>query len=216
MLQQGNHESTKAYLHGAQDILECIHHTNNMTSILAIGTNHAKILMGLKDGKLCNKLAKSKAKKWINMVQVLQDVADMAVNFKRSWGYSLLTFKVNQTSSCKNHPSGNLYRSTKPPVRELKQSSLKTDRLKCWHCYGNDLKKDCPTAPQQSSSLQPNSHFSKDFNKSPHKKNFRIGNHKSIRLPYLLKMTASVISFISSFQNSRIWWLKMLMTHQVD
>ena len=29
-LQQGNDESTEAYLHRAQDILECIHHTNDM------------------------------------------------------------------------------------------------------------------------------------------------------------------------------------------
>ena len=55
-----------------------------MSSITAIGTSHAKILTGIRDSRLCNKLAKSKAKKWINMVQVLQDVADMAVNFERS------------------------------------------------------------------------------------------------------------------------------------
>ena len=70
-LQQGNDESTEAHLYRVQDILECIHHTNNMTSISAIGTNHAKILTGLKDGRLCQK--------WINMVQVLQDIADMVV-----------------------------------------------------------------------------------------------------------------------------------------
>ena len=63
---------------------EHIHHTNDMTSISAIGTNHAKILTGLKDSRLHNKLAESKAKKWINMGQVLQDIADMAVNFERS------------------------------------------------------------------------------------------------------------------------------------
>ena len=66
-LQQGNNESTEAFLHRAQDILECIHHTNNMSSITAIGMNHTKILTGLKDGRLHNKLAKSKAKKWTNM-----------------------------------------------------------------------------------------------------------------------------------------------------
>ena len=32
-LQQGTNESTEAYLHRAQDILECIHHTNDMSSI---------------------------------------------------------------------------------------------------------------------------------------------------------------------------------------
>ena len=48
-LQQGMHESTDDYLHRAQDILKHIHHTNNMSSITAIGTNHTKILTGLKD-----------------------------------------------------------------------------------------------------------------------------------------------------------------------
>ena len=42
MLQQGTDESTEAYLHRVQDIVECIHHTNDMSSISAIGTNHAK------------------------------------------------------------------------------------------------------------------------------------------------------------------------------
>ena len=46
-LHQGSDESTSAYLHRAQDILECIHNTCDMTSIPAIGTNHAKILTGL-------------------------------------------------------------------------------------------------------------------------------------------------------------------------
>ena len=88
-LQQGNDESTEAYLHRMQDILEHIHHTKDMISISAIGTNHAKILTGLKDGRLHNKLAETKAKKWTNMTQVLQEVTDMAVNFERSQGYSL-------------------------------------------------------------------------------------------------------------------------------
>ena len=41
-LQQGSNECTEAYLHRVQDILECIHHTNDMSSIAAIGTNHVK------------------------------------------------------------------------------------------------------------------------------------------------------------------------------
>ena len=65
--QQGTDESTEAYLNRAQDILEHIHHTNNMSSITAIGTNHTTILTGLKDKKLCNNLVESKAKKWTNM-----------------------------------------------------------------------------------------------------------------------------------------------------
>ena len=48
-LQQGPDEPTEAYLQRAQDILKCIHHTNNMSKIIAIGTNHAKILTSLKD-----------------------------------------------------------------------------------------------------------------------------------------------------------------------
>ena len=32
-LQQGNDEYAEAYLHREQDILECIHHTNDMSSI---------------------------------------------------------------------------------------------------------------------------------------------------------------------------------------
>ena len=67
-----------------QDILKCIHHTSGMTSISAICTNHAKILTGLKDSRLWNKLAESKAKKWTTMSQVIQDVADMAIDFERS------------------------------------------------------------------------------------------------------------------------------------
>ena len=80
-LHQGSNESTSAYLHRVQDILEHIHHTSDMTSIPAIGTNHVKILTGLKDSRLRNKSAKSKANKWTTMSQVLQDVADMAVDF---------------------------------------------------------------------------------------------------------------------------------------
>ena len=41
-LQQGSNKSTEAYLHRAQDILQHIHHTSDMSSITAIGTNHAK------------------------------------------------------------------------------------------------------------------------------------------------------------------------------
>ena len=39
-LHQGSDGSTIVYLHRAQDILECIHHTSNMSSITAINTNH--------------------------------------------------------------------------------------------------------------------------------------------------------------------------------
>ena len=113
-LHQGNDKSTEAYLHRAQDILEGIYYTNDMSSITAIGMNHAKILTGLKDNRLCNKLAKSKAKKWINMAQVLQDVDNMAIDFERSCGYSLPTFNVQYISTSN---SSNSYRSSKPPSK---------------------------------------------------------------------------------------------------
>ena len=58
-LQKCTDESTKAYFYRVQGILECIFHTNDMSSVTAIGTNHTKILTGLKDGKLHNKLAES-------------------------------------------------------------------------------------------------------------------------------------------------------------
>ena len=78
-----------------------------MSLVTAVGTNHAKTLTGLKDWKLCNKLTESKAKMWTNMAQVLHDVAEMAVNFERSRGYSLLSFDVNHTSVYSNHNSNN-------------------------------------------------------------------------------------------------------------
>ena len=117
-LHQGSNESTSAYLHRAQHILECIHNTCDMTSILAIGANHAKILTGLQDSRLCNKLTESKAKKWITMSQVLQDVADMAVDFKRSCGYSHPTFKVQYISPTNSSSS---FRSNKPSTRNVHQ-----------------------------------------------------------------------------------------------
>ena len=85
-----------------------------MSSITAISTNHAKILTGLKDSQLWNKLAESKAKKWTTMAQVLQDVADMAIDFERSHGYSLPTFNVQYVSSV--NPSSS-YRSNKPSTK---------------------------------------------------------------------------------------------------
>ena len=120
-------ESTETYLHRAQDILECIHHTNDISSITAIGTNHAKILTGLRDSRLCNKLAESKAKKWINMAWVLQDVTDMAIDFERSQGYSLPTPDVNHITSSNNYSSVNSHRSTKPPTKGIQQPSVKPD-----------------------------------------------------------------------------------------
>ena len=67
------------------------------------------------------KLAESKAKMWTNMVQVLQDIADMAVNFKRSRGYSLPSFEVNHTLSYNNCNASQLYRSSMLSTKETQQ-----------------------------------------------------------------------------------------------
>ena len=115
-LHQGSNESTSTYLHRAQDIIECNHHASDMTSISAFGTNHAKSLTTLRDSRLCNKLAKSKAKKWTTLSQVLQDVADMAIDFERSHGYSLPTFKVHYVSSSDSSSS---YRSNRPITKSI-------------------------------------------------------------------------------------------------
>ena len=119
-LQQGSNESTIVYLHSAQDILEHINNTSDMSSFTAIGTNHAKNLTGLKDSRLHNKLAESKAKKGTAMAQVLQDVADMAIDFKRSYGYSLPMFDVQNISTANSSSS---YRSNNPPTKSIQQSS---------------------------------------------------------------------------------------------
>ena len=135
-----------------------------MSSITAIGTKHTIILIGLKDGKLCNKLAESKAKKWTNMVQVLQDITEMAVNFERSRGYSLPSFEVNHTSAYSNHNSNNSQHnmSSKLPTKETQQPILRLEKLESWHCQGDHLKKDCPTVPNQSKSLHSKSQINKD------------------------------------------------------
>ena len=148
-LQQGNDESTETYLHRAHDILEHIHNTNDMFSITAIGMNHAKIFTGLKDSRLCNKLAESKAKRWVNMAQVPQDITDMAVNFERSCGYSLPTFNMQHVSTSN---SINSYRSSKPPTKIVQQPSARKDKPKCWHCQGDHLKKGLSHRPSARSS----------------------------------------------------------------
>ena len=137
-LHQGSDESTSAYLHSVQDILEHIHITRAMTSIPAIGTNHAKMLTGLRDSRLHNKLARYKAEKWTTMSQVLQDVADMAIGFERSHGYSLPMFKVQYVSSTNSTSS---YRSNKPATRNIQQPSNQQEKPKCWHCQSKHYKR---------------------------------------------------------------------------
>ena len=146
---------------GCKNILECIHHASNMSLITAIGTNHVKISTSLKDSGLQNKLAKSNAKKWTTMAQVLQDVADMAVDFERSHGYSLPTFNIQYVSSANSSSS---YRSNKPPTKGIQQLSTWPEKPKCWHCQGEHFKKDCPTAPKQSSPTKYKSTQEKQHN----------------------------------------------------
>ena len=54
------------------------------------------------------------------MAQVLQDVADMAIDFERSCGYSLPTFDIKYISAFN---STNSYRSSKPPSKSVQQLS---------------------------------------------------------------------------------------------
>ena len=69
-------------------------------------------------------MAKTKAKKWTTMSQVLQDVAGMAIDFERSHGYSLPTFEVKYVSSTNSSSS---YRSNRLTTKSIQQSS--TDRI---------------------------------------------------------------------------------------
>ena len=158
-LHQGSDESTIVYLHKAQDILECIHHTSNMSSITTIGTNHANILTGLKDSRMQNELAKSKAKKWTTRAHVLQDVADMAVDFKRSCWYSLPMFKVQYVSSTNSNSS---YRSNKPTTKSTQQPSAQTGKAQMLALPGRTLQKGLPNSPQGKFPLKIQIHKGKN------------------------------------------------------
>ena len=119
---------------------------SNMTSILAIGTNHAKILTSVKDSRLRNKLDKSKAKKWTTMSQVLQDVADMAVDFdKVTCGYSLPTFKVQYVSSANSSSS---FRSNRLTIKNTQQLSAQTGKAQALALPRRTLQKGLSNNPQ--------------------------------------------------------------------
>ena len=79
------------------------------------------------------------------MSQVLQDIADMAINFERSCGYSLPTFKnISQANSSSS------FSSKKSSTRNVQQPSSQQEKPKCWYCQGEHYTKDCPTAPKPS------------------------------------------------------------------
>ena len=80
------------------------------------------------------------------MAQVLQDVAELTISFERSRGYSLPSFEINQTTAYSNQkPSDSQhYKTNKLYTKETKHSHTKTEKIKCWECQGDHLKKDCP------------------------------------------------------------------------
>ena len=209
-LHQGSDESTSAYLHRAQDILEHIHNTSNMTSIPAIGTNHAKILTGLRDSRLCNKLAESKAKKWTTMCQVLQDVADMVVDFRRSCGYSLPTFEAQYVSPTNSSSS---YRSNKPATRNIQQLSNWQEKPKCWFVR-QTLQKGLSNSPQTKFPPKYKSTKDKQHNliKVYHTK---FQDRRQINELYT-PVSAPAKNSTISFQNSRTSCWKTRMTPQHD
>ena len=156
-LHQGSDESTSAYLHRVQDILKHIHHTSDMTSIPAISTNHVTILTGLKDSRLRNKLAESNSKKWTTMSQVLQDIADMAVDFERSCGYSLPTFKVQYVSSANSSSS---YRSNTLTTKNTTTISS-TGKTQVLALPGRTLQEGLSNSPQAKFSHKVQMHQGK-------------------------------------------------------
>ena len=93
------------------------------------------------------------------MAQVLQDVAEMAISFDISRGYSLPSFEINQTTAYINkHPSDSQHYKTNKVLKETQHSHAKTEKIKCWECQGDHLKKDCPMA-QTSQGKSKHSRF---------------------------------------------------------
>ena len=93
------------------------------------------------------------------MTQVLQDVAEMAISFKRSRGYTLPSFKINQTTANSSQcPSYSLhYKTNKLYTKETQHPHTKP-KIKCYECQGDHLKKDCPTV-QASQGMSKHSRF---------------------------------------------------------
>ena len=134
------------------------------------------------------------------MAQVLQDVADMAVDFKRSCGYSLPTFNIQYISSANSSSS---YRSNKPPIKGIQQPATRSDKPKCWHCQGDHPKKDCPTALKQGSPSKYKSTREKQCNllKTFYKKFQDKRQINKISAPADDNSNEKFNNFISEFKN---------------
>ena len=143
----------------------------------------------------------SKAKKWTKVAQVLQDVAEMAVSFKRSRGYSLPSFEVNQTStySSKNPTSYQHHSTNKLHMKETQQPQTKPKKLKCWQCQGDHVKKDCPIVTSQSRSK----HSRLLDNKEKQCKLFKSFQKKIQNKKGIVNEIAKASDDDSSFQSSK-------------
>ena len=82
------------------------------------------------------------------MAQVLLDVADMAVDFEKSHGYSLPTFNIQYVSSANSSSS---YRSTKPPIKGTQQPQLDQKNPNVGIARENTTKRTAPQPPKKSS-----------------------------------------------------------------
>ena len=82
------------------------------------------------------------------MALVLQDVADMAIDFERSHGYSLPTFEAQYISASN---SSNSHRSSKPPTKVCNNCQHDQINPNIGIAKGITSKRIVPTAPKQGS-----------------------------------------------------------------
>ena len=123
----------------------------------------------------------------------------MAIDFERSCEYSLPTFEVQYVSS--TNPSSS-YRSNRPTTESTQQLSACQEKPKCWHCQGEHYKKDCSTAPKQSSPTKYKSTKEKQHNliKTFHKKFQAKRQINEIATP-ASDRNEKFNNFISEFEN---------------
>ena len=113
---------------------------------LTISTNHAKILPGLKDKKLCSKLAESKAKngttwhrsykmllRWPSALRDIEDIPSHPLRSIRQWltaAKILIATNITKPTKC---------------TQDTQHCHTKPKKIKGWEYQGDHLKKDCPT-----------------------------------------------------------------------